>query len=141
MWLFTVDGFFSAVQDRDDPERIIVRGRVREDLERLVERLSPTAGLADPEIVATPMADYAFRVFVDRSVWAGYVSAAAWKIDYPNFKARAAHGPGRFDAYHAVWATLSRWQRALVLDGEYRAEQLRVDEDQLQARLFEEGLW
>jgi len=143
MWLFTVDGYFSAVQVRDNPERIMVRARVREDLERLVVKLPEVAGMSAREIVFTPSADYAFRLFIDRSHWAAYVASAAWQIDYTNFKARAAVGAGRSRAYHACWAVLSRWQceeQIQAAEDDLQPDLFDVDEDLL-AEDLEEDLW
>jgi hypothetical protein len=35
MWLVTTQGFYSVVAHRGDPDRVLVRARVREDLEAL----------------------------------------------------------------------------------------------------------
>ena len=37
MWLITTQGFYSAVEHREDPERLIVRARTREDIEALAD--------------------------------------------------------------------------------------------------------
>jgi hypothetical protein len=34
MWLFCEKGFVSIVVDRDDPDRLLVRARVKGDIER-----------------------------------------------------------------------------------------------------------
>ena len=110
MWIFSEDGFYSAVQDRNNPGRILVRARVRADLERLIEQLPQVPGEQAPEIESTPRADYPFRIWIERSIWAAYLASAAWNMDYTNFKARAAVGGARSSAYHAVWSRLIRWQ-------------------------------
>lgn len=35
MWLITTRGFYSAVEDHSDPDRLLARARAREDLEAL----------------------------------------------------------------------------------------------------------
>ena len=35
MWLVTKDGFYSVVQDRGDPDRLVVRGRWKKHLKVL----------------------------------------------------------------------------------------------------------
>lgn len=110
MWVFTKDGFFSAVEHRGDKRMVCVRARVRQDLVNLREKL-PGAS----KIVTTPDADYAFRVVVEKSRWAGYVAASARDIDYDNFKnATTRECPSRSRAYHAVWAAMERLQEALL---------------------------
>jgi hypothetical protein len=34
MWIFTVNGFFTVIQDRKDPNYVWLRSRLREDIER-----------------------------------------------------------------------------------------------------------
>jgi hypothetical protein len=88
----------------------MVRARARVDLERLIEKLPQIPGEQAAEILDTPTADYPFRIFVERSVWAAYLASAAWNMDYTNFKARAAVGAARSSAYHAVWSRMIRFQ-------------------------------
>ena len=136
MWLFTVDGFYSAVEDQENPERIMVRARVREDLERMIGRLPVIFGQDPPEILAWTGSDYAFRIFVDRSIWACYVALAAYELDYTNFKAAAAIGSARSRAYHAVWSRLSSWQA----EERFRPG-VDVEDGPDQAELFGDDLW
>jgi len=73
MWIFTKQGFFSAVCARKgngkhgqpvDPDRIMVRARVRGHLEALMKRFPDLLGESEiQEFVGT---DYAFRVFVQK---------------------------------------------------------------------------
>ena len=74
MWLFTKHRFYSAVCARQgdgsqpvDPDRIMVRARVSSHLDELKERFSDL--LADCEIKEFAGTDYAFRIFVPKSVW------------------------------------------------------------------------
>lgn len=43
MWIFTKDGFFSAVEHRDNSDLLMIRARCREDIERLAECLGADA--------------------------------------------------------------------------------------------------
>lgn len=108
MWIFTVDGYFSAVQDKDDPSRIMVRSRQENDLQTLLKRL----GSEDLEILAWTGSDYAFRVFMPRDLWISYLEMSGQELNYTNFKARAI-APGdhsRSDTYHQIWRKLKNWQ-------------------------------
>jgi hypothetical protein len=111
MWLFTTDGFFSAVEHKDDASVIVVRARVREDLERLIARLPLTSQAYAPKIVTLPWADYAHRIALPRHLWAAYVGEAIADLHYTNFK-QAALTPGtaRAQAYHLIWHRLAQWQ-------------------------------
>lgn len=125
MWIFTKHGFFSAVCARRgtgghgqpvDPGRIMVRARDRRHLEELKSRFP--AQLGSCEIVATPEADYACRLFVGKPAWAQVLAALAEETDYDNFKSEVARhqGPrGRAyeEALHDVWAVARRLDRAL----------------------------
>ena len=71
MWIFTKHGFFSAVCARQgdgkhgqpvDPDRIMVRARVRGHLEALKKRFPDLLG--ECEIQESAGTDYAFRLFV-----------------------------------------------------------------------------
>lgn len=107
MWIFTLDGFFSAVQKPEDVpgDKISVRVRAREDLVRLMERLKIRS-----KIIATPQADYPYRIVIGRDVWTRYVELMAQELTYPNFKQenKKIHGPGavRIHAMYEVWQTM-----------------------------------
>ena len=58
MWIYLKDAFSSAVVDRDDPKRLLVRGRFPGDIERV---------LSKAEVIETPRADYRFRASVPRA--------------------------------------------------------------------------
>ena len=108
MWIFSTDGFFSAVQHNEQPNVLLIRSRCRTDLENLLAKIGGTA-----EIVELENADYRFRVFVDREDWQRYVSEAAASIDYPNFK-NTIQDDDRHDAYMRVWAAMYQLQEKAV---------------------------
>src|SRR5947209_1813970 len=111
MWLFTIYGFYSVVQDKKDAQRIQVRARVKDDIERLVEFAKRSGTSEAMEIISTPRADYAYRVVMNRSLWEQLARHLTADINYTNFK-DAIHGePDRDDAYLDVWATMSELQR------------------------------
>lgn len=57
MWIFTVNGFFTVIQDRKDPAYVWLRSRLREDIERNF-----------PGVIAEehPGADYLYRIKLPR---------------------------------------------------------------------------
>lgn len=111
MWLFTPEGFYSAVQHKDDPNLIMVRARAKTHAERLVQALPPAER---PEIVKTPPpADYLWRVTLTRAQWVFLVAKFASDIAYLNFKNEAhkrQHPPGYMNALHALWGDMLRMQ-------------------------------
>lgn len=102
MWLLTTRGFYSVVADHYEDGHVLVRARVREDLEALADLIP---GLVVQE---TPTRDYRFRALVDRAAWEDAVTALAQDIDYPNFKDAVAErqGPDRAHVYSGVWGML-----------------------------------
>lgn len=104
MWIFTVDGYFSAVEDKDDPGRIMVRSRQLVDLQTLLKRLERE----DFEILAWTGSDYPFRVFLTRELWLSYLELSGQELNYTNFKARAIDPSdhGRYRTYHNIWREL-----------------------------------
>ena len=106
MWIFCrspYDGqhvFLSAVSDRDDPERLLVRARFRGDLEAM---------FPEAEVHEDVGTDYRFRAWVDRVEVVQMIADAATEIDYTNFKSTVAE-PWREQAYFDVWAALVRAQ-------------------------------
>ncbi len=87
----------------------MVRARVRAHLEALQARFPELLGSC--EIREFPGADYAWRIFVPKSVWAEVVRRLVEDIDYDNFKAAVARhqrpeGKAYVEALHAVWKTM-----------------------------------
>lgn len=108
MWIFSQHGFYSVVADRDQPDRHLVRARIQGDLENL-KRL---AGIS-AEIVATPDADYACRIYVTAPEYQRIMTALANTVDYPNFKSQVGKRPdqaGRTEVYHRIWAEAAQMQ-------------------------------
>lgn len=111
MWLYTVDGFYSVVENWHDTGQVMIRARVRDDLSRLANRIQrPELGDQIRDDIGT---DYAYRVFVDKQVWLDYLLAAGRALNYSNFKATALagqHNSPCSSAYHDVLSVMKRWQ-------------------------------
>lgn len=115
MWLYTVDGFYSAVQDRVNPGIIMARARELEDLERMILRLNRAGHWPGVTIMTTTGTDYAFRVFIPRETWELYVRLVTSAIDYDNFKLRATpEYDDRHEAYQRVWEIMAAWQEGQI---------------------------
>jgi hypothetical protein len=123
MWIFTKHGFFSAVCARQgngkhgqpvDPDRIMVRARLRSHLEALKKRFPDVLG--ECEIQESAGTDYAYRLFVQKSVWTQVLAGLAEETDYDNFKSEVAHHQGKAGAayehsLHEVWSVMHRLQK------------------------------
>jgi hypothetical protein len=105
MWIFTSTGFVSAVVHRDDPDRIVVRGRDLASLEPLIAR---TGAEVDP----WRGSDYAHRIVVPRTEFTAWVAEQADAIDYTNFKSSAhrRRGGAFADVLHEVWSVMYAFQ-------------------------------
>lgn len=106
IWLFTTQGFFSVVTDRDYPTGVLVRARVRADADGL-------AAAVGGEVIETPGADYRFRLRMAKTTWAEYVAEQAVGIDYNNFKnaVAARQGYDRARACAEVWTVMRALQQ------------------------------
>jgi len=123
MWLFTKHGFYSAVCARQgdgshgqpvDPDRIMVRARVRGHLAAIKEQFSDL--LSESEIKEFTGTDYAFRIFVPKSVWSQVLVGLNEEMIYDNFKSEVARHQGSDGAayehsLHEVWSVMNRLQK------------------------------
>lgn len=123
MWLFTKYGFYSSVCARQgegghgqpvDPNRIMVRCRLKSHLDALKERFPELLG--DCEIKEFSGTDYAFRIFVEKTVWSKVLVGLNEEMDYDNFKSKVARHQGRVGAdyehsLHEVWSVMNRLQK------------------------------
>lgn len=111
MWLFVPGGFYSAVQHKDDPDKIMVRARAKQHAERLIKALPADQR---PELVETPPpADYRWRVTVTREQWVYLAARFAAEVAYLNFKSEAGkrgHPKGFMRTLHDVWGDLLNFQ-------------------------------
>lgn len=123
MWVFTKHGFFSAVCARQgsgkhgepvDPNRIMVRARLRAHLEALKKQFPDLLGPCEIQDFAGT--DYAFRIFVAKSAWSQVLAGLAEETDYDNFKSEVARHQGKAGAayersLHDVWAVMNHLQK------------------------------
>lgn len=110
MWHIDQNGAYSIVKKNCEPDELLVRARVYDDLKRLSERLN----IQESAIIETPRADYRFRMTVKASAFAEYLATAALAIDYQNFKTSLPFetqlDKKRVLAYTDVWSALYRLQ-------------------------------
>jgi hypothetical protein len=123
MWIFTKHGFFSAVCARKgdgkhgqpvDPDRIMVRARLRSHLKAIKERFPDLLG--ECEVQESAGTDYAFRLIVPKSAWVRVLAGLAEETDYDNFKSVVARHQGKPGAayehsLHDVWSVMHKLQK------------------------------
>lgn len=111
MWHIDQNGAYSIVKKHCEPDELLVRARVLDDLKRLAEKLN----ISENAIIETPRADYLYRMTVKASAFAEYLATAAFAIDYRNFKTSLPFetqlDKKRAQAYSAVWSALHHLQQ------------------------------
>lgn len=123
MWLFTKYGFYSAVCSRSgdgslkqpvDPDKIMVRARVRAHLDNLKQAFPAELGAC--EVRESSTNDYRWRLFVAKPVWSQVVGALVMDVDYDNFKGKVHVVMPQDDradytgCLHSVWGCTHRMQ-------------------------------
>ncbi len=96
MWIFLNNSFLSIVADRDNTDNLLVRARIKGDIDRVF-----------PEIKAihSPKADYAYRASIPRNEVSKAIEKYINSINYDNFK-DSVQEHDRHDAYFDVWSVM-----------------------------------
>lgn len=109
MWIFTTDGYISAVAHQTDESLLRVRARVREDLVRAFPDLEED--ILDLRGSGT---DYRWHLNVPRDRVKAYLASAVDGLDYTSHaKDYMTHGlgpQGRLDAMYAIWDAMYKLQ-------------------------------
>ena len=98
MWVFTTTGFVSAVY-KDGALQVRARDR------RSLNELSKDSGAS---IVATPLADYPYRIAITNEQFSKWLQAQVLGINYKNFKSEVAdsRGYGFAKPLNQVWSVM-----------------------------------
>jgi hypothetical protein len=100
MWIFSKDAFLSVVQVKDNLDRLLVRSRVKGDIEKVFSSV---------KVVESAGTDYRFRAVVEREAVANVMKSMVNDIDYTNFKDQIKDHQ-RHWAYMDVWVDMVRMQ-------------------------------
>ena len=102
MWIVLNDSFLSIVKNRNSDRELLVRARVRGDIEKV---------FSDAEVFEDISADYKYRSYIQRETVATVISQEITKIDYDNFKSSVSKDDSkRSEAYMNVWSSLNKMQ-------------------------------
>jgi hypothetical protein len=98
MWVFTTSGFVSAVY-KDGALQVRARDR---------RSLTPLAKQSGAEIIATPLADYPYRIAITNEHFSTWLSQQVMSVDYKNFKSEVAdtRGSGFATPLNKVWSAM-----------------------------------
>lgn len=100
MWLFTTHGFFSIVEHKDDPNCLLVRARVKGD----IERYWPHA-----DVQRTDDADYLYRAKLPREDVESAILRIVQDIKYTSYKG-ALEDRSRYPYHVKVSASMADMQ-------------------------------
>ena len=102
MWVAFNNAFLSIVQNRNNSSELLVRARVKGD----IERVFPEAGTFEDLT-----ADYKYRALITRDEVAKAMASQVSEINYDNFKNSISKNEyQRHDAYLKVWGNLRTLQ-------------------------------
>jgi hypothetical protein len=98
MWVFTTSGFLSAVY-KDGA--LQVRARDRKSLEPLSKETNAV-------VIATPLADYPYRIAITNEQFSKWLSRQVMSVDYKNFKSEIGdtRGYGFAKPLNRVWSVM-----------------------------------
>lgn len=98
MWIFTTQGFISAVY-KDNAVQIRARDK------KSLTQLSAHSGAT---ITHTPLADYPYRLATSRELFAAWLANQAQVLGYPNFKSEVelVRGSKFVRPLHKVWSAM-----------------------------------
>ena len=107
MWIITDRGFYSAVQHRKKPDRLLIRARNEDDIRALADLLP------DSEPWSLENSDYEWRLECSKQEWSVVMAALTDDIDYDNFKNAVGRKQGkeRSSIYMGVWSKLLSIER------------------------------
>jgi len=122
MWLFLPDAFISVVQDRDNADQLIVRGRLPGD----IERVFPGA-----DVLKTPDADYLYRVSVTRRQLRAALMRAVDDLTYTNVKGAILPGDHlRHGAMLRCWSAMNSAQKEAETGQLFTFEEGDLDDEE-----------
>lgn len=101
MWIFTQDGFISAVDNGHVEGKLAVRARDKRSLELL-------AALTQQDVKQSVTSDYPYRVYVTKEEFSDFLLAHVDDLDYSNFKNRVydTRGAEFANACGKVWEAM-----------------------------------
>lgn len=108
MWIYMKDGFFSVIEHPDSKKHVLVRARVKGDIEKVFGNC--TTG----SVQFTPDSDYRFRAAVSKAKFGSVLLSQSQLINYKNFKNAINDKERREYWYEQVWDTMVMMQDNLA---------------------------
>ena len=101
MWIQFNNAFLSIVENRDNKSELLVRARVRGDIEKI---------FPDADVFEDENADYKYRAFISKAKVAAKMMFKMTDINYDNFKNSVKEFERR-NTYSKVWMELKKLQK------------------------------
>lgn len=115
MWVFTIDGFFSVVQDKNKPNSVMIKARNRAHLERFVAWVEAGWNY-ELEIIENQDWDFIVRVSCTKTIWAQYLERRTMEMTYTgNVKGAVmeATDPELGNVMFDIWELMVAYQREI----------------------------
>jgi hypothetical protein len=116
MWIFTIDGFFSVVEHKDQPAfSMMIKARNRAHLEAVASWLEEHEDYR-AHIVENDQWDFVVRMSVPKESWVNYLAARTMEINYSgNVKGNIMENtdPELGNAMFDIWETMLDYQREI----------------------------
>ncbi len=119
MWIFLNDAFLSIVHKDCAKDEVLVRARIKGDLEKVFndENLfKANPGLKPVEVTRYTKSDYLYRAVVKRNHMRAVMAAELDRVVYSNFKASTRDNK-LHNAYNAVWGIMAKLQEVPPYSG------------------------
>ena len=112
MWVFSQDGFVSAVAHRDEKDTLVVRSRDRESIDAV-------ADYCGVQVVKHAGSDYPYRAFVNREDYKSWMIRKIDELDYDNYKNRMhdLRDDNFCSALSNVWLVMTKTEDKEALAG------------------------
>ena len=108
MWIFSTAGFFSIIEDSDDPSRVEVRSRAKISLLFMIDTLAQLYPLEDHPKVTRSGGDYPYCISIKKTQLADWARQEIMEyVNYDDFAEKMLHerGPQYRDVLLECWAS------------------------------------
>ena len=115
MWIYSTKGFYSIVQNRGNPGQVIIRARLKKDIDNL-KHMFDSLKLRTTKIAVSSRTDYRYRFTADRMDWISVMTRLMLDVHYPNFKDAVYRSESgdlrdkREEAYLRIWTLMRSLQ-------------------------------
>ena len=101
MWIQFNNAFLSIVENRENTTELLVRGRVKGDIEKV---------FPEADVFEDNNADYKYRAFISKAIVAEKIMLKVTEINYDNFK-NFVREIERKKVYGNIWVELRKFQK------------------------------